>query len=61
MTFLTTPERASTLGTCNCTQNHGTVSYKTCSSNCSGNCTKLRVCVTPTGGKVTINGVGTAS
>ncbi len=68
MTFLTTPERASTLGTCSCSNNSGNISYtctsnRTCKSNktCNGNCTGFRVCVTPTGAKVSINGVGAAS
>ena len=61
MTFLTTPERASTLGTCSCSSNNAPITNTTCPSNCSGNCTKLKVCVTPTGGKITINGVGAAS
>lgn len=63
MTFLTTPERASTLGTCTCSGNSGSITYKSCPTNktCTGNCSGFRVCVTPTGGKVVVNGVGTAS
>lgn len=61
MTFLTTPERASTLGTCSCRGNSGPITYSNNNKPCNGNCPRFSVCVTPTGAKVSINGIGIAS
>lgn len=62
MTYLTKPERIS-VGTnaacnCNCRGNGGTMNNTV---TCGGKCKSFKICVTPTGAKITPTGIGTAS
>lgn len=62
MKYLTTPERASIYrGTCECGTNHAPIKYNECTGNCGGNCGTLKICVTPTGAKLSPTGLGTSS
>lgn len=69
MTYLISPQRVSTInGSCNCGSNSGNVTNGSCITNnscsnntCGGHCLTLKICVTPTGVKVSPGGVGTTS
>lgn len=62
MKYLTTPERASVYGgVCSCAKNYGSIKYDVCTRNCGGNCGTLKICVTPTGAKLSPTGLGTSS
>lgn len=62
MKYLTTPERASVYGNgCSCGVNSGDIKNTICRSRCDGNCGTLKVCVTPTGAKLSSTGLGTSS
>ncbi len=63
MTFLVTPQAAITpLGNCSCgvnscNENTGS-GNNPCGTKCGANCTTFQVCVTPTGAKMSPQGIG---